>query len=273
LNAGTLLRISKSGAGFEIAHPFCSSPGSADGEVPTSIVPGLDGNLYGTTSNGGGCSTCGVVFRFSPASGTYTVLHSVARGESRPGGLNPANDGNFYATCTSPQGGSAIDMQGEHLGADHPHLPIPATAVAGARYPVAGVEWPTVRGRTRQPEQQLGADRFSAGYLRRELRAALSDPNPVLREDRPQRGHSSRQHQWGCSPLRASGFERCYIRNHIQSWPGRSWDSLLDQCRPATKVIEACKLRCAANVTNSAWVCRDCAWVRLGSGLASAASG
>jgi hypothetical protein len=23
--------------------------------------------------------------------------------------------------------------------------------------------------------------------------------------------------------------------------------------------------RCAKNVTNSAWVCRDCAWVRLGS--------
>ena len=43
-------------------------------------------------------------------------------------------------------------------------------------------------------------------------------------------------------------------------------------CRPAAKVIEACKLRCAGNVTNSAWVCRDCAWVRLGSGLASVAS-
>jgi uncharacterized repeat protein (TIGR03803 family) len=92
-------------AGFEFAHAFCSSPGCADGEVPTNIVSGLDGNLYGTTSNGGGCSTCGVVFRFSPASGTYTVLHSVARGESSPGGLNPANDGNFYSTCTSPQGG------------------------------------------------------------------------------------------------------------------------------------------------------------------------
>jgi uncharacterized repeat protein (TIGR03803 family) len=105
LNAGTLIRVSKSGGGFEVAHAFCSSPGCTDGEAPLGIAPGLDGNLYGTTSVGGGCSSCGVVFRFSPASGTYTVLHSVASGQSSPGALNPANDGNFYATCSSPQGG------------------------------------------------------------------------------------------------------------------------------------------------------------------------
>lgn len=106
-NAGALLRISKSGTGFEIAHAFCSSgtPACADGVGPSSIVPGLDGNLYGTAYGGGACSSCGVVFRFSPASGTYTVLHSVVGGESSPGSLNPANDGNFYGTCTSPQGG------------------------------------------------------------------------------------------------------------------------------------------------------------------------
>lgn len=106
-NAGALLRISKSGADFEIAHAFCSSgtPACADGVGPTSLVPGSDGSLYGTAYGGGTCSTCGVVFRFSPASGTYTVLHRVVSGESSPGGLNRADDGNFYGTCTSPQGG------------------------------------------------------------------------------------------------------------------------------------------------------------------------
>ena len=67
-------------------------------------------------------------------------------------------------------------MQSEHLGAHHPHLPIPATAVAGERYPVTGVERPAVRGRTRQPEQQLGADRFSTRYLRGSFEQIFQTP-------------------------------------------------------------------------------------------------
>src|ERR1700674_4440438 len=38
--------------------------------------------------------------------------------------------------------------------------------------------------------------------------------------------------------------------------------------RTAKSYDENRRRRCARNVTNSAWVCRDCAWVRLGSGLA-----
>lgn len=101
---GALLRISKSGAGFEIAHAFCSAPGCTDGFEPTGLVLAADGNLYGTTTGGGSCSLCGVIFRLTPE-GTFTVVHSIVSGESSPNGLTVATDGNFYAVCTSPGGG------------------------------------------------------------------------------------------------------------------------------------------------------------------------
>jgi uncharacterized repeat protein (TIGR03803 family) len=103
-NAGTLIKISKSGTSFEVAHAFCSAPGCTDGSGPTSLVPALDGNMYGTTAGGGSCSQCGVIFRLSP-DGTYTIMHSIRSGESSPSALTPATDGNFYAICTSPGGG------------------------------------------------------------------------------------------------------------------------------------------------------------------------
>jgi uncharacterized repeat protein (TIGR03803 family) len=103
-NAGTLIKISKSGTSFEVEHAFCSAPSCTDGSGPTSLVRALDGNLYGTAVGGGSCARCGVIFRLSP-DGAYTIMHSIASGESSPSALTPATDGNFYAICTSPGGG------------------------------------------------------------------------------------------------------------------------------------------------------------------------
>ena len=61
------------------------------------LVPGTDGNFYGTTSYGGTYSR-GTVFRATPA-GAVTVLYSFGNdGLSPVGGVIIGRDGNFYGT-------------------------------------------------------------------------------------------------------------------------------------------------------------------------------
>jgi uncharacterized repeat protein (TIGR03803 family) len=72
-------------------------------------VEGRDGNLYGTTSFGGGNPAYGgTVFKIS-LTGTLTTLHSFdgSDGSGAEAGLIQANDGNFYGT-TSGFGGSNL---------------------------------------------------------------------------------------------------------------------------------------------------------------------
>jgi uncharacterized repeat protein (TIGR03803 family) len=72
---GTVFEISKSGAETQL-HVFA---GGSDGAWPLSgLTPDKEGNLYGTTANGGqaGCDNgCGTIFQVSP-DGTETVLHA-----------------------------------------------------------------------------------------------------------------------------------------------------------------------------------------------------
>ena len=85
-----------------VLHSFAGADG---GPFPSGLIQDAEGNLYGTTLEGGepgNCfsGSCGVVFKVSP-SGTETVLYSFTEGA---GGANPyaglTRDaaGNLYGT-------------------------------------------------------------------------------------------------------------------------------------------------------------------------------
>jgi uncharacterized repeat protein (TIGR03803 family) len=109
-SCGVIYRLTPTGA-FTILHTFS---GIADGGVPTNIIQGSDGNLYGTTAYGGsgqclviygnGISDeaivgCGTIFRIT-ASGVFTSLYSFTGGSdgNSPNMLIEGSDGNFYGT-------------------------------------------------------------------------------------------------------------------------------------------------------------------------------
>jgi uncharacterized repeat protein (TIGR03803 family) len=72
---GTIFKITPSGT-LTTLHSFCSQPGCTDGGAPfAGLVQAADGDLYGTTSEGGADGQDGTVFKITP-SGTLTTLYS-----------------------------------------------------------------------------------------------------------------------------------------------------------------------------------------------------
>jgi uncharacterized repeat protein (TIGR03803 family) len=98
---GTVFQITPSGT-LTTLHSFDYYD---DGANPAAgLVQAANGNLYGTTVNGG-TSAVGTIFKITP-SGTLTTLDSFdgTDGKFTGAGLVQATDGNFYGT--TPEGGA-----------------------------------------------------------------------------------------------------------------------------------------------------------------------
>jgi uncharacterized repeat protein (TIGR03803 family) len=110
---GTIFKMTPAGA-VTVLYAFAG--GAADGAAPRSgLVQANDGNFYGTT-NSGGPSNRGTVFRMTPA-GVVTILHffagGAADGANPRGTLIQANDGNLYGTTAlggTANGGTAFQI-------------------------------------------------------------------------------------------------------------------------------------------------------------------
>jgi uncharacterized repeat protein (TIGR03803 family) len=111
--AGTIFKITSQGT-LTTLYSFCAQKQCSDGAEPAaSLLEGLDGNLYGTTSAGGNASApggCGTIFHINPK-GTLATLH-IFTGVGGDDGCGPlgnliqASDGNYYGTTEG--GGSGF---------------------------------------------------------------------------------------------------------------------------------------------------------------------
>jgi uncharacterized repeat protein (TIGR03803 family) len=113
-DAGTVFKITPSGT-LTTLYSFCSLSECADGEEPyAGLIQGTDGNLYGTT-NQGGLDGGGTIFKITP-DGTLTTLYKFCTqnvgghctdGYAPRAGLVQGTDGNFYGTAGEMGAGDA----------------------------------------------------------------------------------------------------------------------------------------------------------------------
>jgi uncharacterized repeat protein (TIGR03803 family) len=99
-NGGTVFKILTNGTGFAVVRHLAQ----ADGQRPQEgVMQGLDGALYGTTSEGGVNTNGGTVFRVSTSGTGFTVLKSFnigSEGAAPYGGLVQGTDGTLYGTTS-----------------------------------------------------------------------------------------------------------------------------------------------------------------------------
>jgi uncharacterized repeat protein (TIGR03803 family) len=119
---GTIFKLTPSGSSwsFSVLQAFNGN----DGEEPVGVTLAANGNLYGTTENGGAASTkcsdgCGTVFELTPTgSGQWTesVLYAFpggTEGSQPPGGVILGASGNLYGVASdggTANGGVAFEI-------------------------------------------------------------------------------------------------------------------------------------------------------------------
>ncbi len=98
---GTIFKMTPSGT-LTSLYSFCSQYNCTDGAAPESgVIQASDGNLYGTTVEGGiyGGSPFGTIFRIT-LGGSFTSLFSFDISDgAEPNALLQTSDGNFYGAA------------------------------------------------------------------------------------------------------------------------------------------------------------------------------
>jgi uncharacterized repeat protein (TIGR03803 family) len=107
---GTVFKMTATGS-LTTLYNFCSQPNCTDGAVPWGLTLATDGNLYGTTWEGGANDTtcsigCGTVFKIG-SGGALTTLYSFCAQPNCADGTEPYGaglvqgaDGNLYGTTS-----------------------------------------------------------------------------------------------------------------------------------------------------------------------------
>jgi uncharacterized repeat protein (TIGR03803 family) len=101
----TVLPVNPPGTSLTLLRRF--SGGTAPFNPYAGLIQGTDGNLYGTTLNGG-AGLYGAAFKLSP-SGSISILYSFTNGVDGAtpfAGLTQAGDGNFYGASLKGPGAS-----------------------------------------------------------------------------------------------------------------------------------------------------------------------
>jgi uncharacterized repeat protein (TIGR03803 family) len=105
---GAVFKITPTGK-LVTVHSFCAQTNCADGEYPfAGLVQGIDGEFYGTTSQGG-ANGYGTVFKITPEGKLATLYSFCAQADCADGtysasGLIQAPNGELYGTTA--QGGT-----------------------------------------------------------------------------------------------------------------------------------------------------------------------
>jgi uncharacterized repeat protein (TIGR03803 family) len=99
--SGTIYKLTLGGK-LTTLYTFCPTTPCIDGQGPTGLIQGSDGNFYGTTTTGGRFKE-GVIFKITPQ-GAYSELYSFCSLANCADGERPVFpplqgiDGNFYGT-------------------------------------------------------------------------------------------------------------------------------------------------------------------------------
>jgi uncharacterized repeat protein (TIGR03803 family) len=126
-NYGTVFKIEARTGVERVLYSFCSLSNCTDGGGPQAgVIMDKEGNLYGTTANGGAYGL-GTVFELTPK-GVESVLHSFAGcdtdGREPQAGLIMDKEGNLFGTtsfggehCANGVGGTVFEITstGENL--------------------------------------------------------------------------------------------------------------------------------------------------------------